>query len=1808
MITDATANTYTQVAADAGKFVSVKVTATNATGSLSRWSATTAVVAGLPVNSVAPAVTGTATVSQVLTVSNGTWSESPSSYSYQWLRCTAVQVAANAVPAVCTAISGATSNTYTLVSADATRFVVAAVTATNANGSVGKWSASTAAVAALLTPTNTVSPTVSGTARVGNVLTAANGTWGNFPASYGYEWLRCTAVQVAATTQPAACSLITDATANTYTQVAADAGKFVSVKVTATNATGSLSRWSASSAAVTGLPVNSVVPVVTGTNKVSQVLTVSNGTWSESPTSFTYQWLRCSARQTTAADAFPSSCSFITGAQSATYTLAPADAGKWVIAAVSAANSVATGTKWSASASTAVAELPPPTNTTAPRVIGNARIGEYVTVGVGVWTESPSSYSYQWFQCDEPTPAESTLAENCYEIEDGTSWQYVVAEADAGLYLLAEVTARNSTGSATHYSATSAMVPGLPVVISEPEILGTSLVGVGLQAEAGYWDYWDYSDDSTDELEFQWLRCDQPSEFSLEIPETCEPIMFEDSAEYWVTDDDEGHYIVLAVTATNGIGSSEAFSASTLMVEYGIVVSGYLTADDDGEPVAFENIRFENLENWMLSGSAVTDEYGYFEVSLYAGEYFISLDTGDDTFVSGPLPGGSWDSAEVYTITEQSEQTELNLTVLRSGSVSGCLYGESQDEWLDQSTGGLSLWKQSYGDTWFEVASHDPEYMDFNYDVESDQGDCLEYLFRGVAPGAYKLFVGDPGEQDPLDERMWFGDATTPDLGEWIVVESSVLTEVSDIELTLNTGSTPAKAPVLTRTVTSVDEVKYSWTKPQSAAPILGYYLENGCGYWGDSWYVMGADSLEINWGDWFPDRPTVCNFSVRAITTTGHGYTSVVTWSHGTTQQGPELTISDISATGFNVIAQSGAADSESYWFVLSGEGVVSDQASVVGQLYDEAGLYTAGDPYAVEYTDLVPGKTYTLKVANTYPDYNFTNWTTTTITLRSAPINTVPPVITGTARVANPLAVSASTWTESPTAFTYQWLRCREASAFSLTKPATCAVTLNQPQSTYTSTKADAGFFLVAAVSAENEYGLTTVYTASTQEIAGLPVNTVAPALTGTARYKNTLTASRGTWIESPIAYTYQWYKCQESSVVSSVKPQTCELVTGAKSSKYAAKAKDLGYFLVAAVTARNSIGSTTRWSASSLAIAGLPVNTVAPAVSGETQIGSEMTLSVGTWTESPTSYSYQWFHCDEATAVSSVEPDVCYAINGATSWRYLIDVSDAGKYLVAEVTARNSLGSAVKYSASSAVVAGLPVPLNPPGILGTSLVGVGLQAQSGYWDYWDDSDDSDDYMVYQWLRCDEPSEFSLAIPDTCMPIMFEDGFEYWVTGQDEGHYIVLAVTATNGIGSTVAYSASTSIVEYGIVVSGFVTAEDNGEALAFEYIEFENLENWMLRGSAYTDEYGYFEVALFAGDYIVSLNTQDDTLVSGYLPSGVRELADVYSITEETELNLTVQRAGSITGSIVSSVDGELVGDVSATLYAQIPNGGWARVAESNDQTPGLVAFDGVAPGTYRLFIGNAGEDEPEYQMQWFGNASSPEASTPVVVTADGVTDLSEIVMSPNPGRLIGPPPVVSRTVLPSGQIRFTWNKPVLSSPVLGYSVGYGCAGWGDGTSVVGADSLSYTVDSGLNGACSFSVTPFTARGSSNSDSLFWSSNTTVEGPILTVSNVSSTGFTVTAQARTGDSTDYNFGYKYQLSAITSETELSYGCGFDEQEPEPGAPCTRTITGLVPGSTFDVYVANRYGDGYETSGWSTITVRLPLSAARALAVSRE
>jgi hypothetical protein len=120
-----TGTTYTVQAGDVGGNIDCVVTATNSEGSLGVASNNiTGQSAGSPpVNTVAPVLSGTPDVGQVLSCTTGSWTGSPTiTYAYQWRRN-----GSN--------ISGATGSTYTLVNADGGASITCRVTATNGSGS-----------------------------------------------------------------------------------------------------------------------------------------------------------------------------------------------------------------------------------------------------------------------------------------------------------------------------------------------------------------------------------------------------------------------------------------------------------------------------------------------------------------------------------------------------------------------------------------------------------------------------------------------------------------------------------------------------------------------------------------------------------------------------------------------------------------------------------------------------------------------------------------------------------------------------------------------------------------------------------------------------------------------------------------------------------------------------------------------------------------------------------------------------------------------------------------------------------------------------------------------------------------------------------------------------------------------------------------------------------------------------------------------------------------------------------------------------------------------------------------------------------------------------------------------------------------------------------------------------------------------------------------------------------------------------------------------------------------------------------------
>jgi hypothetical protein len=198
-----------------------------------------AVRAAAPQSSSPPTISGQAREGRTLTASNGSWGNSPTSFAYQWQQC-------DGSGAGCNPISGATSKTYTVVSGDVDHELRVAVTATNADGSNSATSQPTDVVSSKSGPVNTAAPTISGTAKVGEELSAQNGTWTGGVRSYAYQWQRCDR-------NGASCTAVDGATGRVYGVRSADNGNTIRVVVTATNASGSTNAVSGPTGLVGGI-------------------------------------------------------------------------------------------------------------------------------------------------------------------------------------------------------------------------------------------------------------------------------------------------------------------------------------------------------------------------------------------------------------------------------------------------------------------------------------------------------------------------------------------------------------------------------------------------------------------------------------------------------------------------------------------------------------------------------------------------------------------------------------------------------------------------------------------------------------------------------------------------------------------------------------------------------------------------------------------------------------------------------------------------------------------------------------------------------------------------------------------------------------------------------------------------------------------------------------------------------------------------------------------------------------------------------------------------------------------------------------------------------------------------------------------------------------------------------------------------------------------------------------------------------------------------------------------------------------------
>jgi hypothetical protein len=202
--------------------------------------------------------------------------------------------------------------------------------------------------------------------------------------------------------------------------------------------------------------------------------------------------------------------------------------------------------------------------------------------------------------------------------------------------------------------------------------------------------------------------------------------------------------------------------------------------------------------------------------------------------------------------------------------------------------------------------------------------------------------------------------------------------------------------------------------------------------------------------------------------------------------------------------------------------------------------------------------------------------------------------------------------------------------------------------------------------------------IHTNTTYAIYWLPTagNTSAPAVSGTAAVRQTLTTTQGSWSGGPSGYSYQWQRCSSSG-------SSCVSISGATAATYKLTTADARHTVRSAVIAANVNGASQAAASETTAtVVGSPVAAKPPHISGKVKVGKRLTASKGSWTGPPKTYRFQWLRCNGRGAS-------CRKISHATKSKYKLTKKDPRHRLRVRVTASNAVGTKAALSRATAKV---------------------------------------------------------------------------------------------------------------------------------------------------------------------------------------------------------------------------------------------------------------------------------------------------------------------------------------------------------------------------------------------------------------------------------------------------------------------------------------------------------------------------------------
>lgn len=374
--------------------------------------------------------------------------------------------------------------------------------------------------------------------------------------------------------------------------------------------------------------------------------------------------------------------------------------------------------------------------------------------------------------------------------------------------------------------------------------------------------------------------------------------------------------------------------------------------------------------------------------------------------------------------------------------------------------------------------------------------------------------------------------------------------------------------------------------------------------------------------------------------------------------------------------------------------------------------------------------------------------------------------------------------------------------------------------------------------------------------------------------------------------------------------------------------------------------------QWANNTGPVVPVPVNLTLPTIAGTAQVGSTLTGTDGTWTNSPTGYTYRWL----ADGV---------AIGGATANTFLLTTAQVGAVITFEVTASNAGGNSAP-ATSAATSAVLPLP--PTGVTNLTAIYKANSATEIDLAWTDNATNETEYRIY---RSTDGGAYGLIDTIAASSVAYND------TTVTASHLYSYKVAPANAGGETLSGAVTPTVASFVTTTVGAATL-----TIAALTVSAAMVVDW---GDGSTDSYtgagarthnyagaGTWTVKFLQPLLVTVLNLSDNKITLNS--------AQINPISNVTDFRILTLKSGTFNSS-----------DITAwrplTFKMNFMPGGYLGTFNSMDITawrPSTFYIDDMPGGYAGVFISS---DLSAWNPVSFNLYNLPTATFTVTITAGG-----------------------------------------------------------------------------------------------------------------------------------------------------------------------------------------------------------------------------